>query len=441
MYRIQPLAGPTSVHPGDGSVIPFGINAAGDVAGSSSAWLWHSSSPEPVLALMGTLWQGAALSFTQPWNPSNSSILYALNAAGDAVGVRAIENTSTAHGEFVRGGIAYDLSSAVGAGSFVRGINDAGLACGWSMARPDAFVYDTHTGAVVSWIAPLPGTSKARAYGINHLGRVVGVSDTIAFVADGGGARGLGPASFVGGINDAGTVCGSIGKPTPQNYAPAICDANAAAPTFVEIPVPQGFLGAHATAINNHGVVVGSCWRAGSINTAQSAYVYHDGGASTDLNTLVAVAGWHLEYATSVNDAGQIVGYGTFQGRRMGFLLTPRELPPDSWKLGHKWQVPDLVIPWPWPPRPEPPMRVEKRDALWILALEELAHEISDANVRETVRRELIEAARQSLENLAENITNEPASPTPAAAPAHAAGGRANPHITLKDGRLSWPGE
>ena len=82
-------------------------------------------------------------------------------------------------------------------------------------------------------------------------------------------------------------------------------------------------------------------------------------------------------------------------------------------------------------------MRVEKRDALWILALEELAHEISDANVRETVRRELIEAARQSLENLAENITNEPASPTAAAAPAHAAGGRANPHIALKDGRLS----
>ena len=204
MYRIQPLAGPASVYPGEGSVIPFGINAAGDVAGSSSAWLWHSSSPEPVLALMGTLWQGAALSFTQPWNPSNSSILYALNAAGDAVGVRAIENTSTAHGEFVRGGIAYDLSSAVGAGSFVRGINDAGLACGWSMARPDAFVYDTHTGAVVSWIAPLPGTSKARAYGINHLGRVVGVSDAIAFVADGGAARGLGPASFIGGINDAG---------------------------------------------------------------------------------------------------------------------------------------------------------------------------------------------------------------------------------------------
>ena len=136
---------------------------------------------------MGTLWQGAALSFTQPWNPSNSSILYALNAAGDAVGVRAIENTSTAHGELVRGGIAYDLSAEVGAGSFVRGINDAGLACGWSTARPDAFVYDTHTGAVVSWIAPLPGTSKARAYGINHAGRVVGVSDAIAFVADGGG--------------------------------------------------------------------------------------------------------------------------------------------------------------------------------------------------------------------------------------------------------------
>ena len=38
---------------------------------------------------------------------------------------------------------------------------------------------------------------------------------------------------------------------------------------------------------------------------------------------LPAGAGWELIEATDINDAGQIVGYGRFQGRIRAFLLTP----------------------------------------------------------------------------------------------------------------------
>ena len=57
---------------------------------------------------------------------------------------------------------------------------------------------------------------------------------------------------------------------------------------------------------------------------AYHAFVY-EGGSMTDLNSLIpAGSGWVLRSATGVNDAGEIVGYGTYQGQLSGFLLTPR---------------------------------------------------------------------------------------------------------------------
>ena len=38
-------------------------------------------------------------------------------------------------------------------------------------------------------------------------------------------------------------------------------------------------------------------------------------------------SGWVLMDATAVNDAGQIVGYGSFNGQIRGFLLDPDPVP------------------------------------------------------------------------------------------------------------------
>jgi probable HAF family extracellular repeat protein len=49
-----------------------------------------------------------------------------------------------------------------------------------------------------------------------------------------------------------------------------------------------------------------------------------ENGAMTDLNTLIpSDSPWYLLEATSINDAGQIVGWGTIDGNVHAFLATP----------------------------------------------------------------------------------------------------------------------
>jgi hypothetical protein len=49
-----------------------------------------------------------------------------------------------------------------------------------------------------------------------------------------------------------------------------------------------------------------------------------DNGELVDLNERIAPdSGWQLSRATAINDRGQIVGCGVFQGQQAGFVLTP----------------------------------------------------------------------------------------------------------------------
>jgi probable HAF family extracellular repeat protein len=77
---------------------------------------------------------------------------------------------------------------------------------------------------------------------------------------------------------------------------------------------------AMASGINNQSQVVG--WSSTS-SGAQHAFIW-DEGVLSDLNDLVPnVSGWILSRATAVNDQGQIVGIGDYNGQRAAFLLTP----------------------------------------------------------------------------------------------------------------------
>lgn len=45
---------------------------------------------------------------------------------------------------------------------------------------------------------------------------------------------------------------------------------------------------------------------------------------SQDLNNLISPqSGWKLEFGIDINDAGEIIGNGTFNGEERSFLLTP----------------------------------------------------------------------------------------------------------------------
>ena len=83
------------------------------------------------------------------------------------------------------------------------------------------------------------------------------------------------------------------------------------------------FGGATSSArdINNHGQIVGF---AQDGSGAFRAFLSDAGAAMVDLNTLLpADSGWVLLSANAINDAGQIVGEGTFNGDPRAFLLTP----------------------------------------------------------------------------------------------------------------------
>jgi probable HAF family extracellular repeat protein len=74
--------------------------------------------------------------------------------------------------------------------------------------------------------------------------------------------------------------------------------------------------------INNAGQVVGSY--SNSVTIVSHAYLY-SAGQFTDLNSLIPPgSGWVLNSSAAINDAGQIVGDGTYNGQiSQAYLLTP----------------------------------------------------------------------------------------------------------------------
>jgi probable HAF family extracellular repeat protein len=84
---------------------------------------------------------------------------------------------------------------------------------------------------------------------------------------------------------------------------------------FTMLGTLPGDLMAGPSGFNDRGEVVGY--------SGFRAFRYRN-GSMADLNTLIpSGTGWNLDWATSINNKGQIVGLGRFRGRVQGFLLTP----------------------------------------------------------------------------------------------------------------------
>ena len=404
MYDIQPLTGPSN----EGSQC-FGLNGHGGVAGVFFG-----------PALVGARWDGGPPpAFAMA--AASESILYGVNDAGHAVGVKGFDNSPTEHAVLITGTTVHDLAGLVGEGSIASDINNAGRVCGSSWSAAKAYVFDTASNSVIVHIAPVAGGTRSYAVAINELGHVVGTCDNNhGFFYDGSVVKDLGLAGFVEDVNQSSRICGSVGKPWPQAFSPGTWDGTAAAPAFTGIPVPPGFLGGHASGINSAGDIVGTCWTPQTYDTNPSAYIYSN-GVSTDLNALIpANSGWHLEFAQAINDKGQIAGMGQYNGEETAFLLRPQ----DSSPFGHL-TLPELVailifggviyggsgtvvLPG-GPPIPVGPwervwksLSADRRDALVGLALDQLALRLDNAGARAAVRTAALTSVRASVERLIE---------------------------------------
>jgi hypothetical protein len=263
----------------------------------------------------------------------------AMNNLGEAVGMYYDPSDGSQHGfHFSDSGF-----QTVQGLSLMSRINDNGQMIGQNIYG--SYFYSQGTG-----LMPLGVT----AYDINNAGVMVGNSSTgaVRFSLN-GDIQYLG-AFTVGGINNSGTVIGA--RPSPSGNYETVMFRDGVG--LVPIGEPIGFGGVthlndHDMAvgyagqfeslrpvmlqngqlvtitnlasqyfkdINNHGVIVG-----GFDNSfVQRALMWSSVESSVDLNTLIDPnSGWVLITAVDINDAGQILGNGYYNGMRRTFRLDP----------------------------------------------------------------------------------------------------------------------
>lgn len=196
-------------------------------------------------------------------------------------------------------------------------INDAGLIAG-SVYSPagiaHAILYNSNSGVSTDLLGPdnVSGTTiytNADARSVNSSGQVCGVaitpSGTEGFIYNAGVVTYL-PNVDAYGINDIGAVTG-------HDYS------NGQTYIYQNGVVQDLGASGYAFGINNSDEVVGV--------SGGAAFVYSN-GAIQDLNSLIpSNSGWSLSVARAINNNGQIVGFGTYNGQQAAFLLTPTLAP------------------------------------------------------------------------------------------------------------------
>jgi probable HAF family extracellular repeat protein len=265
-----------------GSASASGINAFGQIVGASTAG--------PGSGNRAVLWDGSAIiNLTPDVAASDSSIAYAVNDAGHAVGALSTFNVSKA---FVwRGGALTLLEDLAGLGAFAFDINNDGQIVG-SAYSPQ-----------MTPLGPMQHAVLWQDGAITDLGLLPGDEDSGAAA-----------------INTSGQIVGSSGRTDPDTYESFYRPFLYSGGVMTAIPVPSWE--AYASDINDSGVVVGTM-RAGGGFSKFHAFIFAD-GVVTNLNTVIPTAGLHLMSAKAISNDGRIAGVAVdAQGRYHAFLLTP----------------------------------------------------------------------------------------------------------------------
>ncbi|MEI6075595.1 MAG: kelch repeat-containing protein [Verrucomicrobiota bacterium] len=298
-----------------------GINASGQVSGYSAggtnmARAWRYS---PGIGLLDLGSFGGA---------DNRAL--GINNAGHVTGY-STDTNGVAHGFVFSGGVLTDVGGpGGGARAFPQHINGVGQVAGFSTdtnGSDNAFLFSppnifSSLGTITN--AALPAASAA--YGVNDLGRIVGIGtgsnnfnrafrSTTSGTLEELGALG-GDESWAYAINNSNQVVGSASFVTGDAHAFLMNDGAG----MTDLGMLGGYTST-AFALDNSGNVVGT---AEIVNRTLHAVLWPSGGSARDLNELIPVnSGWVLTEARGVNDAGQIVGNGLLNGLPRAFLLTP----------------------------------------------------------------------------------------------------------------------
>ncbi len=290
----------------------LGINNQGQVVGyfqtfgGTHAFL-YSSGTTTDLGLLG----------------GGSAYALSINDPGQIVGFAEV--TNSAHAFLFSNGAMTDLGTLGGSASFAFGINSAGEVVGYidTANGARAFLYNT---SGLYQLGTLGGTNSF-AYGINSFTQITGTSSTDndgrtqAFLWQNGALLNLDSLLPAGsgwelenahGINDKGEIAG---WGTINGQQRGFLYGNGSVTDLDTLP---GGTNSFALGLNNGGQIVGvSSTHSGTTH----AFLWQN-GAMTDLNDLLPKdSGWELREARGINDFGQMVGWGIFNGEERAFLL------------------------------------------------------------------------------------------------------------------------
>jgi probable HAF family extracellular repeat protein len=332
------------------------LNGSGQVAGyffdsefAQRAFLWYNGTAVDLGTLGGSM-----------------SVGNALNNSGQVAGSAALAGDGEFHAFASSGNNLSDLGTLGGSFSSASAINDAGTVVGQSDTGSGYRAFRRLSGGMMQSIGTLGG-SYSSANRINNVDQIVGgaaVADDAAehaFLYTGGAMLDLGTlggtSSLAVALNESGYVTGESGTASGETHAFLYdgttlldlgtlggtvsrgLDINNAGQVIGNSTISgdldfHGFIygngalqdlgtlggtGSTARDINNRGQVVGT---SSDNNSSQRAFLWEN-GILTDLNTfLPANSGWQLTDARLINDNGQIVGEGLYQGEFASFLLS-----------------------------------------------------------------------------------------------------------------------
>ncbi len=232
-----------------------------------------------------------------------------INSAGTVIGT-TLSNGAPTVTKWVNG-----QAASLNISGYGTSINDAGqVAGGYQTPAGQLHAFTWTNGSMVD-LGTLGG-SWSSAYAINGSGQVAGTSTTAtgrfaAFFSSGNGLLNLGTLgganSYGMALNSSGVVVGS--SQTAQGYSNAFEWSDGQLLDLGTLGGSQSY----AYGVNNEGAAVGYSYIAG--NSATHGFLYSS-GILLDLNSLLPIAsGWTIDQAYAINDAGDILGMGTFNGQ------------------------------------------------------------------------------------------------------------------------------